>query len=440
MRLEETAEEYISGIPMWAGKKNSLEAIRAFLERMDNPDEKQRIIHVAGTNGKGSVCAYITSMLLEGGCHTGTFVSPHLVETRERFLVDGVPIRKELFEDSYRRVRELSERLMKEGFCHPTYFEFLFYMGMDVFHRETADYTILETGLGGLLDTTNVVRKPLVTVITSIGLDHMEYLGDTVEKIAWQKAGIIKPGVPVVYERKERLSAAVIEERAAACGSPVYPVDRQGYLIRGYEAGGIRASLKRLDGSFLDVVVSSQAEYQVMNALTALRAMELLGERADGCRLSDKALRRGIEAMRWPGRMEEVLPGFYLDGAHNPDGVKEFIRTALRLCKERGKRAFLLFSAVSDKAHQAMIREIAKELPLDRVAVAHIRSERGLDEAVLESEFKAVSDCSVCTFATAEEAVRELMSWQDEKHLAFCVGSLYLMGEIKAILRGGIER
>lgn len=440
MIFKETAEEYLAGIPMWAGKKNSLEAIRAFLERMDNSDEKRKIIHVAGTNGKGSVCAYLTSILLDCGCHTGTFVSPHLVETRERFLVDGVPVREELFEDSYRKIRELSERLMKEGFCHPTYFEFLFYMGMDLFDRESCGYVVLETGLGGRYDTTNVVRAPLVTAITSIGLDHMEYLGDTAEKIAGQKAGIIKPGVPVVYERKERQTAAVIEETAAACHSPVYPVDRQGYTIISYEENGIRARLKRLDESFLKVLVPSQAEYQVMNALTALRTAEVLMEQAGDCRLTDENLRRGIESMRWPGRMEEAAPGVYLDGAHNPDGVAEFIRTAARLCEKEGKRACLLFSAVSDKAHGAMIREIASGLPLDRVAVAHIQSERGMGKDVLEAEFQAVSDCLVYGFDTVREALLELFSWQDGEHLLFCVGSLYLMGEIKTILRGGIER
>ena len=436
MSLEKTAEEYLADIPMWARKKNSLEDIRAFLERMDNPDEKRKIIHVAGTNGKGSVCAYITSMLMAGGYHTGAFISPHLTDVRERFLFDGEPVGKELFEDSFREIRDLSERMMGEGYCHPSYFEFLFYMGIKLFDQEESGFTVLETGLGGRLDTTNVIRHPLAVVITSISLDHTQYLGDTVEKIAYQKAGIIKPGVPVIYEREDPRTAAVIEKEAAASHSAVYPVDGQGYVIDGWEEHGIRARLERLDGSYLPVLIPSQAEYQVMNALAAMRTVEVLAQQNGDIQLSEEALKRGLETMRWPARMEEAAPGLYLDGAHNPGGMEAFIKTAARLCETGRKRAFLLFSSVSDKAHDTMIREIAAGLPLDAVAVAHIQSDRGLEAEVLEAEFKAVSGCRIYGFGTTKEALMALLAWQDEDHLLFCVGSLYRMGEIKTILGG----
>ena len=435
MSLEKTAEEYLADIPMWARKKNSLEDIRAFLERMDNPDEKRKIIHVAGTNGKGSVCAYITSMLMAGGYHTGAFISPHLTEVRERFLFDGKPVEYGPFESSFREIRDLSECMTEEGYCHPSYFEFLFYMGMKLFDQMDNDFTVLETGLGGRLDTTNVIRHPLAVAITSISLDHTEYLGDTVEKIAYQKAGIIKSGVPVIYERGDQGTAAVIEEEAAASHSPVYPVDRQDYVIEAWEEQGIRAGLKRLDGSVLRVLIPSQAEYQVM---TALRTVEVLMRQREDICLSEEELKAGLESMRWPARMEEAAPGLYLDGAHNPGGIEEFIKTAARLCEKSGKRACLLFSSVSDKAHDTMIREIAAGLPLDSVAVAHIHSDRGMAKEVLEAEFLAVSDCRIYGFDTAEEALEKLLTWQDGEHLLFCVGSLYLMGEIKTIL-GGIK-
>lgn len=436
MKLEHTAEEYLAGIPMWAGKKNALKDIRTFLKEMGNPDDEMELIHVAGTNGKGSVCAYLTSLLLKAGYHTGTFISPHLVDTRERFLTDGEPVDKKLFEESYRVIRCLSEEMTERGFCHPSYFEFLFYMGMELFGREKPDFVILETGLGGRLDTTNVIRRPSVTVITSISLDHTEYLGDTIEKIAAEKAGIIKPGVPVVYERNDKRAAAVIEEKAKLSGCPVYPLDRQDYAVDGYRTDGIHARLMRLDGSWLKVLIPSQAEYQVRNALTAFRALEVLMHTAGRQMPPIKCVKNGLETMRWPGRMEEAEPGLYLDGAHNPGGVGEFTAAAGRLCLESGKRAFLLFSAVSDKAYQDMICSIGKELPLDGVAVAHIKSERGLSKIMLEQEFEAVSDCRVCSFDTVEEALAALISWQDEDHLLFCVGSLYLMGEIKEILAG----
>ena len=431
MSLEENAEEYLAQIPMWAAKKNSLADIRKFLEEMGNPDERMRLIHVAGTNGKGSVCAYLASILGQAGYQTGVFTSPHLVDTRERFLINGEMVSKELYEESYRRVRRLSERMMERGYCHPTYFEFLFFMGMDMFCERQPDFVILETGLGGRLDTTNVIAHPLISVITSISMDHMKYLGGTIEEIASEKAGIIKPGVPVVYDANDRTAAGVIASRAEKVGAAAFPVDRQEYVIREYGENGISAGFRRKGGDLLDAVIPSQADYQVMNGLLALRAVDMIcGE----VHLSDRDIRSGIQAMRWPGRMEETAPGVFLDGAHNPGGVEEFIKTAARLCRIRRKRAYILFSAVSDKEHGTMIREIAGSLPLDGAAVAHIQSERGVEADRLKREFEAYSDCEVWGFATVEEAFQKLLSLRDGSHLLFCVGSLYLMGEIKAIL------
>lgn len=443
MSLGENAEEYLAGLPMWASKKNLLSDIRRFLEEMGNPDEKMRLIHVAGTNGKGSVCAYLSSILGQAGYHTGVFTSPHLIDTRERFLFDGEMVPEKLYEESYQRIRQLSEVMMERGYCHPTYFEFLFLMGMDMFREKDPDFVILETGLGGRLDATNTVRHPMVSVITSISMDHMEYLGGTIGEIALEKAGIIKPGVPVVYDSNDETAAGVIAERAKEVGVASYPADKQGYVIHGYGENGIDAGLRRLNGEMLDVVIPSQADYQVMNGLLALRTAELLfadsSRDSNGMRLPERDLLAGITMMRWPGRMEETAPGIFLDGAHNTGGVAEFIKTAGRLCRSRKKRAFLLFSAVTDKEHQTMIREIVESLPLDGVVVAHIQSERGVAEDSLKKEFEAFLNCGVQGFSTVEEAYKKLLSWRDDSHLLFCVGSLYLMGEIKALTRSAVS-
>ena len=193
-------EEYLERIPMWAAKKNSLEDVRAYLEEMGSPDRGMKIIHVAGTNGKGSVCSYLTSMLTETGYKVGTFISPHLEEIRERFLMNGDLVREDTYERAFYRVKELSEKMVEKGYQPPTYFEFLFYMCMAVNEQCKPDFVILETGLGGRLAVTNVVEHPVLTVITSISMDHMQYLGNTIEEIAGEKAGILKPGVPVVYD------------------------------------------------------------------------------------------------------------------------------------------------------------------------------------------------------------------------------------------------
>ena len=429
MKVNETAEEYLGRIPMWAKKKNSLADIRSFLCEMGEPDEDMKIFHVAGTNGKGSVCAFLQSALISSGFRVGTFTSPHLIETRERFSINGKMVSENTFLKSYESVRELSENMMEKGFCHPSYFEFLFYMAMDLFRKENVDYVILETGLGGRLDTTNVIRHPMVSVITSVSLDHTEYLGDTIEKIAAEKAGIIKKGVPVVFDGNDRQAASVIKRRAEALGVSFYEVDRQDYQITSYEDMGFKAGFFDTKGELTEVFIPSHGEYQVMNGLLSYRALEAAGL------AGLKGIRDGFAQMRWPARMEEVLPGVFLDGAHNPGGIEAFIKAASGLCQKRQKKADLLFSAVSGKAHGEMIKRIANALPLNQVAVAHIDSERGMDMEILLQEFQSVCKNQAIGFTTVEEAVLYMLKEREEGHLLFCVGSLYLMGEIKAVLR-----
>ena len=403
---------------------------------MGEPDEGMKIFHVAGTNGKGSVCAFLQSVLRQAGCRVGTFTSPHLMEIRERFCINGEMVAEKVFEESYGAVRMLSQSMMEKGYCHPSYFEFLFYMAMDMFRKTEMDIVILETGLGGRLDTTNVIKSPLVSVITSISLDHTEYLGDTIEKIAWEKAGIIKRGIPVVFDGNDRNASQVIRTRAKELGSPFYEVDRQGYEITGWEDKGCQARFYKTGEDFMEVTVPTVAEYQVMNAFLAFKALEASGlKEVMGLEITRPQMKEGIANMYWPGRMEKVLPGVYLDGAHNPGGIKAFVRAAAGLCEAGKKRADLLFSSVSDKDHDKMIKEIAGALPLDQVVVAHIHSERGLKTEVLLKEFQNACGCGVEGFQTVEEAVLYMLHKKDEEHLLFCVGSLYLMGEIKLVLR-----
>ena len=436
MRFEETAEEYLSRIPMWAKKKNSLEVIRTFLKEMGEPDETMRIIHVAGTNGKGSVCAFLQSVFLSAGYKVGTFTSPHLIDIRERFCVNGEMASESAFTDSYRTVRSLSERMIEQGYCHPSYFEFLFYMAMDLFQKSGVDLVILEVGLGGRLDTTNVIRHPLVSVITSVSLDHTEYLGDTIEKIASEKAGIIKKNIPVVFDSNDQIVSDVIRKRAVEQDAPYFETDRHCYQITGSENNGFQTDMKGVKGDVYQVIIPSPARYQVMNALLALRAVEvsnLLGDmRLEKPR---EQIRTGFLKMRWPARMEEVQPDVFLDGAHNPGGMEEFVKTGSELCADRKKRANLLFSAVSDKNYHEMIGLIAASLPLDKVAVTHIDSHRGMKTETALHEFEEVIQCEITGYQNTEDALLSMLNKQDEDHLLFCVGSLYLMGEIKAVLR-----
>lgn len=407
-RENETAREYLLQIPFWTKKKNTLQEVRDFLVKLGDPERKLKIIHVAGTNGKGSVCADLTAILRKAGYRTGTFVSPHLVDIRERFLIDGEMVSEECFEQCFRRVRSVVEEMIGRGYCHPTFFEYCFLMAMVMFEQEQTDYCILETGLGGRLDTTNVVRTPLASVITSISLDHTQYLGDTIPLIAAEKAGIIKAGVPVIYDGCQPEASAVICARAARLGADAWQV-----------------SDDRPCGQEILREVSFAAPYQRRNAMLALKVLEVLkipGVDSDICR-------SGLQSVRWPGRMEEVLPGVWLDGAHNPGGIRAFVQAVRE--KEGDGPVQLLFAAVSDKDFTEMIHMLCGGLSIEQVTVAHIDSERGTDESVLADQFAAAGCPQVARCATVDEALRTALALRRPGRRLYVAGSLYLIGEIK---------
>ena len=395
------AEAYLNRLPMWANKKNSLKDIRIFLDQMGGPDRKIPAIHVAGTNGKGSVCAFMTSVLKKAGLRTGTFISPHLVEIRERFLINGEPAEKNAFEEAFETVKKQAEHMVEEGFCHPTFFEFLFYMAMVLFAREKVDVMVIETGLGGRLDATNVLESPKVCVITSISLDHTQYLGDTVELIAAEKAGIIKPGVPVVYDNNDRAAGAVIAEAADRLGSAAY---------------GLTA-----DDSYRDV--SFAAPYQAMNAALAVKVLEIL----DIAGVTPDICKKALLSVCWTGRMQQVAPDVWVDGAHNPGGNRAFVQAVKR---QNPSHIQLLFAAVSDKDYHEMIRLLCTQLVLESVTVVQLKSERGLQADALAKQFEEAGCSRVTAFDSTKEALEHVLSGKKEEDRLYMVGSLYLIGEI----------
>lgn len=422
------AVAYIDETPKFT-KKNSLEHTRAFLKRLGDPQENMKILHVAGTNGKGSVCSFLASMLKAAGKRTGLFTSPHLVKINERFVVDEEEIGDEEFLEAFHTVMDCVREMREEGYPHPTYFELLFLIGMKIFEKAGVEYLVLETGLGGRLDATNSIAHPLVTVITSISLDHTEYLGDTIAAIAGEKAGIIKEGVPVVYDASCPESAEVIRKKAEELHAPAYGITSKMYKIS-------KTTKKHIDfcidcGYYdcIELTISSVAEYQVKNAaeaVTAIRVMEQGGE------FSDEVIRSGIEKMRWQGRMEQVLPGVIIDGAHNEAGVEEFVKTARRL--EADDPVTLLFAAVGDKDYRHMIETICRELRLERVIVTEVGGYRSVDVRKPEALFREFGQKQVTACPDVEEAFDEAMKEKGDGIL-FCVGSLYLVGSIKSILK-----
>lgn len=420
----EEAVDYISDIPRFTSK-HTMEDTKAFLHRLGDPDRELKIIHVAGTNGKGSVCAYMRSVLEAAGYRVALFTSPHLVDIRERFVAEGEMIS----EEDFLRVFLHIYGMLGEAY-HPSYFEYLFFMAMVFFAEKGPDFCILETGLGGRLDATNSVSRKELAVITRIGLDHMEYLGDTVEEIAGEKAGILQAGAPVAYWDSGPSISRVFEEKAAELGIKTYPVSKKDYSFSGFQNKSIDFSLHTEYYSYISLTLHTIASYQMENAALAVRALEVLDR---GRTISEEALVRGIRNCFWAGRMEEVLPDIYVDGAHNEDGIRAFLETVAE-DGHKGPRA-LLFSAVKDKDCRRMAEELAGAGLFDRIAVAGLKTGRAASTNALREMLEKYSQCKCAVYENTEEALRGLIHSRRQGERIYIAGSLYLVGEIKELLR-----
>ncbi len=415
--------DYIEEIPKFT-VKNPPEHTKEMLRRLGNPENAMKVIHVAGTNGKGSTCAYLASMLTAGGCRTGLFTSPHLVKINDRFRIDGEIMTDEDFVQSFLTVKKVIDEAKEDGYAHPSYFETLFLMGVYYYRMKNVEYLVLETGLGGEKDPTNCVEKPLACIITSISIDHVQYLGETIPEIASAKAGIIKPGVPVIYDGHVKEAAEVIERRAKELKSPAYALMPEQYVLKEQNRQGIAFEF---EGEELHIPYI--AEYQMMNASLAYFTMKKLQSVHGIC---DSKLKEGIQNVNWPGRMETILPGVIVDGAHNADGVAQFVKTVHQFRKNH--RVVLLFSAVSDKEYEKMIQLICEDIKPHAVVTTQIQGERQILAEKLAELFVQYGAEQVSAEPMAEKALKKALELQQDG-MVFCVGSLYLIGEIKAILQ-----
>ncbi len=421
------AVDYIETIPKFT-VKHPPEHTRELLSRLGNPQEGIKIIHVAGTNGKGSVCAYLNAMLLAGGKKTGLFTSPHLVRINERFQINGEDVSDEQFLNAFLKVEKAAKEYEAEGEGHPSYFETLFLMGMLIFKEAGVEYLVMETGLGGRLDATNVVEKPLACIITSISRDHTEYLGDTLEAIAGEKAGIIKAGVPVIYDASQPGPASVIAAKAKEMGSPAWPMEPSFYEMKTQSREGITFTFAYPGGEKAELAIPYVAEYQMMNASLAFYMMHILQDVHD---IPKNVLAEGLSKIKWPCRMEMAAPGVIIDGAHNEDGIAQFVSTAGYFAKEN--EITILFTAVADKHYHEMIGEICEGIHPSHVVATQIDGSRVVPAEVLAEDFRKAGCTDVCAEPEIGAAYEKALGKKGSGML-FCVGSLYLAGELKAYL------
>lgn len=425
----EEAVAYIEETPKFT-TKNKLSHTKECLERLGNPEKKFKVIHVAGTNGKGSTCAFLTSIFREAGYSCGLFTSPHLVVINERFQINEKNIDNQAFMSAFEKVKALADELVAEGSYHPTYFEMLFLMGMVIFAEAGVDYVMLETGLGGRLDATTAVEDPAACVITSISFDHMQYLGNTIAEIAGEKAGIIVPGVPVIYDGNNPEAAQVIRKQAEAMGSPYYEVKKENTEILRNTSAGIDFCMENEYYGNTAFSIPFIAGYQVMNAALALKTAEVL---KDMVNLPKDSVLRGLRETRWQGRMETVLPGVIVDGAHNEDGVEKFVETAEHFQKDYPLT--LLFSAVDDKDYTDMIRTVAGRIRFQHVIVTQVGGYRKVPAEQLADIFRKEGCLCAESCEDVESSFRRALEYRGKEGMLFCVGSLYLVGEIKAIIQ-----
>lgn len=445
---------YLDGMPRFTVKKNPEDErdLRWFLQKLGDPQQNLRIIHVAGTNGKGSVCAYMRSVLEAAGYRTAMFTSPHLVDMRERFVVDGKMISEEAFLRAFLTVRDGLQEINNGAEPAENYddaefvlnfYEYLFCMALLCFAKEKPDYCIIETGLGGRLDATNYVDNKLLTVITRISLDHVQYLGDTTAKIAAEKAGILRPGVPVVYLDGDAQASVVICRKASELGAMQIPVSKKDYTFLGFRKKYIDFSLRSEYYNYISLTLHTIARYQMENAALAVRAVEVLFRSTDtegacgrlcagaGCPTPEE-IRQGILGCFWQGRMEEVLPEVYVDGAHNDDGIRAFLDTVKEDGCTGGRR--LLFGVAADKDCRHMIQRVITSGLFDRIAFTHMRTARSVSLETLRELLADYPEERFTVYTEADTALRTEISGRQPGERLYIAGSLYLVGEIKESL------
>ncbi len=407
---------YSLGNELKVGAKFGLERMQALLENLGNPERSQRFVHVAGTNGKGSSCAMIANALKHTGLRTGLYTSPHLIEPTERIQINGSPVTSAEFAEAFEITHAAAEALLREERidAHTSYFETVTAMALLIF-RERCDISVMEVGLGGRLDATNVIL-PELCVITPVSFDHESFLGNTLESIAAEKAGILKPGVPVVISRQLAPAEAVILNRARDLGCEVIPT-------AALQVSNIsltpRGSAFCVEGVPYECGLAG--EHQIENATAAILACEQLN-------VPTPAIQAGLKDVQWPGRLEFIRqnPDFVLDGAHNPAGAAALAAYIRRFCSDRP--VWIVYGAMRDKA----IEEVTAHLfPLvDRLIVTAPDFPRALrPEAIL-----AVTTHRNATITeTIAEAI-DVAGAAPEQAIVFFTGSLFLVGEARASL------
>ena len=406
-----------------------LERMNALLSKLDNPQEDLKVIHVAGTNGKGSVCRYIYEALREAGYRTGLYTSPYLEVFNERIEMDGAYISDEDLEQLTNRVLEKVEEMTAEGLESPTEFEVVTAIAFLYFSEKKADYVVLEVGLGGRGDSTNVVKKPLASVITSISLDHTDRLGNTIGEIAAEKAGIIKEGCLTITSAEQDEALEVLQQKADQMGAALYDSRELPCRIKEETEEG-SCFTSEIFGDTYEIEITMLGAHQVQNALTALETLVLL-RRKGLLKISNEAIKAGFRKARQIGRLEILSkePLVLIDGAHNPDGAKALKQTVDRLFI--GRKILMTTGVLADKDVDGILDSFMA-ITGDFVATEPDNPRKMSAENLANKIAERGGKCCVCK--TPQQAVEWVKAHAKDYDLFLFAGSLYLIGKIRRLL------
>jgi dihydrofolate synthase/folylpolyglutamate synthase len=422
----QAAVNYVEGLDKF-GMKLGLETIQQLLDLMDHPEKDLKIIHVAGTNGKGSTANFMYDMLRNAGYQVGLFTSPHLMDFNEKIRLNGENIANDDFTTITNDIYEKIQLLIGQGHDHPTQFEVLTAIALEFYKRKKADFVILEVGMGGRLDSTNVIQKTLLSVITPIDFDHSDYLGDTLAKIATEKAGIIKENSFVITVKQDDAIVDVIQGKAKQQQSQLTIVDTKNYDLLDHSINGIRFNYKNVE-YFLSMI----GQYQIENAILAIEAINLLNKKGT-VDVSQSVMIESLKNSQWAGRFEilEQKPYVIIDGAHNLQGAKALKNSLINLFPDH--KILGVMGMLGDKDVDGVIDELVPLL--SEVYITRPDNSRAMAPKTLEQKVKKLnSDTTV--YETIEECVVAVDRVKNNFDVVLYFGSLYMIGNVRQIKKG----
>jgi len=418
------AIEFIHGTYKF-GSKLGLDNMRILLELMGNPHDKLKYIHVAGTNGKGSTVSFISSVLMEAGYKVGIYTSPFIQRFTERIKVNE----KEIDEDSLARitgfVKEKVALMLEAGHNHPTEFEIVTAMGFQYFSEMHCDIVVLEVGLGGRFDSTNIIKTPLVCVITTINYDHMNRLGNTLPEIAFQKAGIIKKDGDVVIYPQQADVEKVFDDVSNDVGAKIHKLSFAGLIERTADLDGQTFDFSK----YMDLKITLLGSHQTKNAAVAIKALEIVGQK--GYNINETAIRQGLLKTIWAGRFELLRrkPVFIIDGAHNAEGAIALVQSLVKYFPN--KKIIFIFGVIKEKDYRTVVEAL---VPIAKmIFTVKPNDPRGLPSDEL-ANYIIKYNVDVIASPTVEKAVEDSLNCAKDDDVICSCGSLYYIGEVRSIL------